>query len=320
MQTIAHEGRMLGLLVWFVALSTSSGQDPDGPQWITIGGQSPPVCLDTYAGRKTAGTGVELRTCDPKADSQKWKFSPGTFKLRSVLDESMCIDAGDMKKGTEVQLQTCNINASQMWSYSSNKGYHSIYLESTSASGGIVMCMNVEGGTFQDGAKAQVSECDGKADQNWAVMAPWSPFKITVAGQNKCLDLYGQKTDNGTPIDVWDCDPDNKNKGQQWYFVEGSYNIKSALDPTKCVDASNMKYGTNLAIWDCNDQDQQKWGYDPKMKTIYLTQQNPTLCMCLSSFNNGSPLHLYTCNGAGTEQWQITDLQMESSSDQIQMV
>jgi hypothetical protein len=120
-------------------------------------------------------------------------------------------------------------------------------------------------------------------------------FTISLMNDNSlCLDLYGQNTDNGTPIDFWTCA--SNLKGQQWIFNPGSYalisNVNRQAGSDKCVDAGNRQKGTKLMLWDCNDQPQQKWAFVPygikswgyiqlsSTNTLYL---NPVTCSSGSS-------------------------------------
>lgn len=268
-----------------------------------------PLCLDLNGGKTDNGTPIDVWTCGSAFNpvkGQQWYFDPGTFKLRSSLDENKCIDAGDVKQGSLLQISDCNINAGQFFGWDAKTS--TIYLYSTKNQN--TMCVDVKDATFKDGTPLQVWKCDGYPNQEWTISVPPpppKPFKIQVNGQNKCLDLYGQKTDNGTPIDIWDC---SGGKGQQWYFQPNSYKIQSVIDPKKCIDASSMKLRNTLTIWDCNALPQQEFGYDQSKGAIFLGKDTKSedLCMCLTDFKNGSPIQLYTCNGQGTEKWTFTEI------------
>jgi hypothetical protein len=47
----------------------------------------------------------------------------------------------------------------------------------------------------------QVFACNGTAAQSWA----WSSDDGTLRALNKCLDVTGGATANGTPLQLWDC-------------------------------------------------------------------------------------------------------------------
>jgi hypothetical protein len=82
----------------------------------------------------------------------------------------------------------------------------------------------------------------------------------------KCIDLLGDKVENGTPIQLWDCDATAE--GQKWSYERAGYPprpaagpIRLVKDPTKCIDVAGgiFKDGTALQLWDCNELSQQNW-------------------------------------------------------------
>jgi len=77
-------------------------------------------------------------------------------------------------------------------------------------------------------------------------------------------------------------------------------------DTRKCVDAGSSQVGAQLMLWDCNGHDSQKWGYDPNMKTVYLsTSSDANLCLDLrgGSKSKGTPAQVWGCNGHSNQQW-----------------
>ena len=87
-----------------------------------------------------------------------------------------------------------------------------------------------------------------------------------------CLDVPGAVAQNPF-IDLWEC---NGHANQLFYFDAGSYSIRYAAVPTKCIDAGDpskggMAPGALLMLWDCNGLPQQQFGYDWNMGTIYLS-------------------------------------------------
>merc|ERR1712232_464118 len=94
---------------------------------------------------------------------------------------------------------------------------------------------------------------------------------------------------NGDAVELAPCEA--RNKGQEWIFAEGTYRIASALNPNKCIDATDMKVGRALILWDCNGFPQQQWGYkaskDGTEGTVYLTQA-PDSSECLQAGAQGT--------------------------------
>ena len=112
---------------------------------------------------------------------------------------------------------------------------------------------------------------------------------------NKCLDLAGGSTANGTAIQIWDC---NGLENQQWVYDTISQEIRYLSDSRKCVDVArgSVNNGTRLEIWDCNGSSQQKWAGGGNYQW-QIQLQNNTKCIDLSGGNmsNGTQLQIWDC-------------------------
>jgi len=301
-------------VIGFAALQIALGEG-DAFQ-ITVKGQTTSdggaLCLNLY-GNLIRNT-INIWTCDSKnPDNQMWYFDAGTFKIRSVSDETKCLDAGDMKQGTPLQIAACNINTQQFWGMDQNAG--TIYLFGTTQTSQ-TMCMDVKDAQYKDGTGVQVWPCDGSPNQAWSVAKPAPPpvpFTIKLddgdKSHNFCLDLYGGDTKNGNKIDIWTCSPGTK--GQQWLFQGGQYKIQSMVDPSKCIDGHQLAERTQLQIWDCNGLPAQTFSYNPNSGAIFAgkstKESSNNQCISLTDTKDGAPVQLFGCNGAGTMNWALSD-------------
>lgn len=132
-------------------------------------------------------------------------------------------------------------------------------------------------------------------------------FQISIRSQPRlCLDIPGAKSYNGNPLEIWEC---NGAEGQLWYFDQGANKIQYAGDPSKCIDASDMKPGRRLQLWDCNGQSQQMWGYDVNKGSIYLSASgsNANSCMDLAGgqTTGGTPVQVWNCNSQWGQSWNL---------------
>jgi len=134
-------------------------------------------------------------------------------------------------------------------------------------------------------------------------------YSLRLRGNhNLCFDLAGGKQDNGTPIQVWQC---NGLENQLWYFPAGAWKIMLAVNNNKCIDAGSMRDGTFLFLWDCNGQASQAFGYDSNQGTLYLSQSedkdkpDASKCADLSggSQNPGTHVQVWDCNGHTNQAW-----------------
>ncbi|GAB1691151.1 arabinofuranosidase catalytic domain-containing protein [Krasilnikovia sp. M28-CT-15] len=192
--------------------------------------------------------------------------------------------------------------------------------------------------TGQNLAAVQLWDCQSYAsDQHWAHFAD-----NTLRTLGRCLDIVGNGTAGGTPVELWDC---NGVGGQRWVQqADGSLrNPQSG----RCLDSPSgaTGNGTRLQIWDCNSSAAQRFAVDgggaalgPAGKCVdvaaddsgangaavqlwdcqsYAIDQHwfhnangslRTLGRCLDIVGNGTaggtPVELWDCNGVGGQVWQ----------------
>jgi len=102
------------------------------------------------------------------------------------------------------------------------------------------------------------------------------------------------------------------------------------MNTSKCLDLPGNSYndGTQIEIWDCNGLPQQKWTYDPNMKTIYLASsryagRDASKCLDLRNGNPQSPdgtvVQLWDCNGQPNQQWDVYQFGQSQSAAAIVM-
>src|SRR5438876_375765 len=72
---------------------------------------------------------------------------------------------------------------------------------------------------------------------------------------NRCLDVPGGATANGTLLQIWDC---NGGNNQQWTPLS---NGELQVYGNKCLDVPGFSTtpGTRVQIWDCNGGSNQQW-------------------------------------------------------------
>ena len=77
------------------------------------------------------------------------------------------------------------------------------------------------------------------------------PFGAEIKGFNglegECLDVFGGKTDNGTPVIAFPC---HGGTNQQWIIKDGQIR---GVQSGKCLDVTgaNPADGTQIIIWPC---------------------------------------------------------------------
>ncbi|WP_433509296.1 ThuA domain-containing protein [Nonomuraea sp. CA-143628] len=111
-------------------------------------------------------------------------------------------------------------------------------------------CLDVNGASQANGAQAQIWDCNGQANQQWAAT---SSGELRASG-GKCLDVNGAGTADGTAVIIWDC---NSQNNQKWRLnADGTI---TAVGANKCLDVSGTANGTKARIWPCTGGTNQRW-------------------------------------------------------------
>jgi hypothetical protein len=123
-----------------------------------------------------------------------------------------------------------------------------------------------------------------------------------VAGPGgKCLDVSGDDTGvNGTPIQLWDCQPAAAD--QHWTWSGAALTtLGRCMDVTGAATAN----GTPVQLYDCNGTGAQQW-----VAQSNGTLSNPASGRCLDSPSgataNGTHLQIWDCNGSGAQTFSMT--------------
>jgi dienelactone hydrolase len=111
-------------------------------------------------------------------------------------------------------------------------------------------CLDVSGASTANGARLQLWDCHGNANQRWTYT---DAKQLTVYG-TKCLDASGQGTTNGTAVIIWDC---NGQPNQQWNVnANGTITgVQSGL----CLDSAGTGNGAQIQLWSCTAGANQQW-------------------------------------------------------------
>ncbi|GAB4000585.1 RICIN domain-containing protein [Glycomyces albus] len=125
--------------------------------------------------------------------------------------------------------------------------------------------------------------------------------EIRGTGSNRCLDVPDLSTENGTQVNIWDC---NGGANQRWtHTAAGELTVYSG-GSTKCLDAegAGTADGTAVIIWDCHGGTNQQWNLNGDGS---ITNAQSGLCLDVSGYGteNGSLVHLWSCHGGTNQQW-----------------
>ncbi|MFD0786501.1 ricin-type beta-trefoil lectin domain protein, partial [Micromonospora azadirachtae] len=119
---------------------------------------------------------------------------------------------------------------------------------------------------------------------------------IVVYG-DKCVDVAGANTANGTAVQLWTC---NGTGAQRWTWAGDS----SVRAMGKCLDvaAAGTANGTPIQLWDCNGSGAQRWVFTAAGDIV-----NPQANKCLDatgvSSADGTRLQIWECTGTSNQKW-----------------
>jgi hypothetical protein len=115
---------------------------------------------------------------------------------------------------------------------------------------------------------------------------------------NRCLDVPGRSTANGTLLQIWDC---NGGANQQWTLLS---NGALQVYGNKCVDVPGhaTTAGTRVQIWDCGGGANQQWNLNANGTVV---GRESGLCLDVTGRGtaNATAVGIWTCNGGSNQQW-----------------
>jgi predicted chitinase len=131
-----------------------------------------------------------------------------TMKFPNLQNKCADVNANSGANGANVQLWGCNGHPSQNWiANDKGGGWFSLQHEGTGE------CLNRDTGVSAttNGANVMQWTCqyDGSAEYQWSFQASNGHLKAVSRYDNKCLDVTGQGTADGTNIETWGCSGNN---------------------------------------------------------------------------------------------------------------
>jgi Glycoside hydrolase family 44/Ricin-type beta-trefoil lectin domain len=117
-------------------------------------------------------------------------------------------------------------------------------------------------------------------------------------GSNRCLDVPGGATANGTLLQIWTC---NGKTNQQWISLS---NGELQVYGNKCLDVPGnaTAAGTRVEIWGCSGGSNQKWTLNANGTVVGRASG---LCLSVTGAGtaNGTAVVIGVCNGSSSQKW-----------------
>jgi hypothetical protein len=200
-------------------------------------------CLDARGGLKTAGTVVQVYSCNGTG-AQTWMWAADDTIRNPQSALCVAVVGGSAAPGTGLDLATCSATAAQRWN-----------LPAVTPTGAITglggLCLDVRGNSTANGTTFQLAACAAAAGELMQL-----PGNGTLHALGKCLGVVSAGTKSGTLVDLYTCDGGT---AQQW--TPGA--AVSLVNPHsgKCLDVpgGTITPGVALQISTCNGGAGQKW-------------------------------------------------------------
>jgi hypothetical protein len=113
---------------------------------------------------------------------------------------------------------------------------------------------------------------------------------------NRCLDVPGRSTTNGTQVEIWDC---NGGTNQQWTLTSTGH---LQVYGTNCLEEAGTTAGSKTDINACGTGTNQRWTLNANGT---VTNVQSGLCLDVTGQNttNGTLVEVWTCNGGTNQSW-----------------
>jgi hypothetical protein len=116
---------------------------------------------------------------------------------------------------------------------------------------------------------------------------------------NRCVDVPGFSTSNGTQLDLWDC---NGGGNQSWNWTAGK---ELTVYGNKCmaVGGTGSTAGDPVIITDCTGAATQRWNLNADRTVTSVA--DPSLCLNAAGggTGNGTAIDVSLCTGAAGQSW-----------------
>ncbi|MFF4219718.1 RICIN domain-containing protein [Streptomyces nondiastaticus] len=128
-------------------------------------------------------------------------------------------------------------------------------------------CLEIDGSSGKNGARAQQWECKDQAGADWVLKPEGNYFRIINANSGKCLEVADSRQDNGAPVQQWDCVPQAKTQlwdrmdliDPTWGDFNGTVFFNSNSHKALEIDGSSKENGALAQQWDYAGQHGARW-------------------------------------------------------------
>ncbi len=271
--------------------------------------------MDISGGVSRAGNGTNVQLySNNDTGAQRWKItreSGGYFVISNpqsgkVLD--VVNGAGD--NGTNLQLFQGNKACAQRWKIMKNEDSSYTFLSACSNK-----ILDLVNGYNRDGTNIQLWEANNSSAQRWSLkkieLVKNGEYEIvSVLSGDKAIDLAGNRSDNGTNIQLYDRNGDSAQRWKIAYDSNRDYYEITNAGFHKSMDAAGAGtwMGTNIHLWSLNGCCAQKWNiFKDGIDKYVIASGCSDLVVDVKNGNkkNGTNIRLWERNSSDAQRWRL---------------
>lgn len=295
-------------------IGTESGPIANGRYKITA--KHSGKCLDLPNSSLSNGTQLQQYSCNGTGAQQFDVYYVGgsKYEIRNVTS-GKCIEAnnGWTGNGTNIQQWDCNQTNAQRW-YLSGTGETDGNLQFKSAldSGKV---WDVTGGSTSNGAGIQLWSNTGVNQQKWylepvvySASVAEKTYTMVNVNSNKCLNVPGSSTSNGTQLQQYSCNGTNAQKFDVQYVGDGYYkivNVNSGL----ALHIANYSSADNTAVqqYEQHSGDNQLFTFVAYGAGYLIKPKSSYKCFDIrgASTADNALLQQYSCNQNNNQVFKL---------------
>jgi Ricin-type beta-trefoil lectin domain/Cellulase (glycosyl hydrolase family 5) len=165
--------------------------------------------------------------------------------------------------------------------------------------------------TLLDNDHLEVNSASGLAQLQWGWgllkneplndLPPAPPGEVLRGvASNRCVDVPGFSTSDGTALDLWDC---NGGGNQSWNWTAEK---QLTVYANKCmtIGGDGGSAGSPVIITGCTGASNQAWELNADQSVSSVG--HPQLCLNAAGAGNGAAINVEPCDGQTDQQWVRT--------------
>jgi uncharacterized membrane protein len=144
---------------------------------------------------------------------------------------------------------------------------------------------------------AFMRDCDRDSLQRWQLSLETGRLRYRPQ-PDKCLGMSGRN--NGDILQLESC----AQESTRWAFERITIRAYAEM----CVDllGGNTQDGAEIGVWDCLDNENQKWTVTPAGEIRWAGGLSEARCLAVQGAQDGTPVSLQRCDGSASQKFSFS--------------